>query len=194
MSNSTQKIKPVALHVIADNIPPDLRAMECWLVWSYVEEIDPETGEVDWDKPPLNARGGAGSSTNPRTWSTFETALAVYLSKRLDGLGFTLSVKKGEAGEVLIAVDLDHCRNPETGEIEPWAKEIIAALNSYTEVSPSGEGIRIFLYGKLPPHGRKRGNFECYCSGRYVTVTGQRVEGTPATIESREAELLTVHK
>jgi hypothetical protein len=169
--------------------------MACWLVWRYVEERDPETGEVDWDKPPLNARGGPGSSTNRKTWSAFDVALAAYLSGKFDGLGFALCVKEGEGGEALIAVvDLDHCRDPETGEIEPWAREIITDLDSYTEVSPSGEGIRIFLRGRLPQHGRKRGNFECYCTCRYVTVTGQHVEGTPRSVESRGAELLAVHK
>ncbi len=191
MSTST---KPTALSVIPDSIPIDLRAMACWLVWKYVEERDPETGEVDWDKPPLNARGGPGSSVNARTWSVFEVALAAYLTGKFDGLGFVLCVKPGDDGEVLIAVDLDHCRNPETGEIAPWAREIIDALSSYTEVSPSGQGIRIFLRGKLPPHGRKRGDFETYCTGRYVTVTGQHLDGTPTTIESREAELLAIHK
>jgi hypothetical protein len=191
MSTTT---KPKALPVCPDSIPLDLRALACWVVWRYVEERDPETGELDFDKPPLNARGGAGSSTNPKTWSAFDVALAAYLTGKFDGLGFALHVKRGEDGEVLVGADLDHCRNPQTGEIEPWAQDIIAALNSYTEVSPSGEGIRIFLRGKLPPHGRKRGNFECYCTGRYVTVTGQHVEGTPMTIESREAELLAVHK
>ncbi len=186
--------KPKALPVCPDTIPLDLRALACWLVWRYVEERDPETGEVDWDKPPLNANGRAGSSTNSKTWSPFDVALAAYRQGGLDGIGFALCVKKGHDGEVLIGVDLDDCRNPETGEIQEWARKIIHDLHSYTEISPSGTGFRIFIRGKLPPHGRKRGDFEVYCSGRYVTVTGQHVEGTPTTIESRQAELLAVHK
>jgi hypothetical protein len=195
-SNDSQdkESRPEALKVCPEMIPIDLRALACWLVWKYVEERDPETGEVDWDKPPLDARGGAGSSTNKKTWSTFDVALAAYLTGEFDGLGFALSVKAGEEGEVLIGVDLDHCRNVETGEIAPWAQEIIDRLNSYTEVSPSGEGVRIFLRGRLPKDGRKRGDFECYCTGRYVTVTGNHVGGTPRTIEGREAEMLVVHR
>ena len=52
------------------------------------------------------------------------------------------------------------------------AWDIIRALDSYTEISPSGTGIRIFARGKLPPGGRKRGRFEMYETGRYLTVTG----------------------
>jgi putative DNA primase/helicase len=194
-SNPNGKLpRPKPLPVRIDGIPDQLKAMDRWVVWHYVEDRDPETGEEDWDKPPLNAGGGAGSSTNPRTWSPFAKALVAYQEGGLDGLGFVLAAKKGEEGAVLIGVDLDHCRDPNTGAVTQWAQEIIDALHSYTEVSPSGEGIRIFLFGRLPAQGRKRGNFECYCTGRYVTVTGQHLDGTPRTIGEREAQLLAVHK
>src|SRR5262249_53638709 len=93
-----------------------------------------------------------------------------------------------------IAIDLDYCRDPETGIIALWAQEIIHNINSYAEVSPSGEGVRIFLFGILPPTGRKKGDYENYQTGRYVTVTGQHLEGTPTTIEHRQAELEQVHR
>lgn len=194
MSSTNETATPIPLPVIPEAIPAALRSLPQWVVWSYVEDRDPETGEIDYDKPPLNARGGAGSSTNPRTWSTFGDAITAYRKRKLDSIGFVLTVKKVAESPVLIAVDLDHCRNPQMGEIEEWAAKIIAQLNSYTEASPSGTGIRIFLYGRLPVQGRKRGQFEVYCTARYVTVTGQRVEGTPSTIESREDEILAVHK
>jgi putative DNA primase/helicase len=187
--------RPKALPLCPEQIPHDLRKLERWVVWRYVEEIDPETGEVDWDKPPMNARGGAGSSTNPHTWSAFPVALAAYQRGKWDGIGIVLpGAKKTEEGVVLIGVDLDHCRDAATGAVEPWAQEIVATLNTYTEVSPSGAGLRLFLRGRLPPEGRKRGNFECYSWARYVTVTGQHQGGTPQTIEVREAEILAVHK
>ena len=57
-----------------------------------------------------------------------------------DGLGFRFD---WDASAPFAFVDLDHCRNRETGEIEPWALAIISRLNSYTEVSPSGTGLHI---------------------------------------------------
>jgi putative DNA primase/helicase len=93
----------------------------------------------------------------------------------------------------IVGVDLDHCRDAETGTIESWARSIVDRLKSYTEITPSSEGLRIFIRAKLPPQGRKKGNFECYESGRYLTVTGNHLPGTPITIEQRQAEMDAIH-
>jgi primase-polymerase (primpol)-like protein len=72
-------------------------------------------------------------------------------------------------------VDLDGCRDPETEEIEHWGAKIIEALDSYTEVSPSGEGIHVIVKGKVPA-SIKRGRIEMYSIERYFTITGQVLE------------------
>jgi primase-polymerase (primpol)-like protein len=187
--------KPTAPPVLADNIPAELRSRPQWVVWRYVEDVDPETGEVDWDKPPLNpTTGNLASSTNRKTWCSFDQAWRAYQGGNYDGMGFALDEKKRDAvGLVIVAIDLDKCRDPETGSIEPWALDIVRNLNSYTEISPSGRGIRIFLYGFLPKYGRKKGSYENYQASRYVTVTGQHLESTPLTLERRQDELLWVH-
>src|SRR5262249_52682710 len=152
---------------------------------------DAETGEIHWDKPPLNARtGGAASSTDPSTWSTFEEALAAYEAGGLDGVGFVLH-RDAAAGDApgLVAVDLDDCCDLDAAEVEERALNLTALLRSYTEISPSGKGIRTLLLGKLPPTGRRKGDFEVYETGRYVTITGQRLDALPATLELRQAEL-----
>jgi len=190
--------KPVALPVVADAIPADLTADRRFVVWRYVEDVDRETSEVSWDKPPLCVRGGPASSTNPRTWATFAEALDAYLRGGLDGIGYVLHRKKGEDGKEerggLVGVDLDHCRDRETGEIAEWVQNVIRELDTYAEASPSGEGVRLFLFADLPSHGRKKGDFECYQNGRYVTVTGQHVGGTPRTIERRQEQIEAVHR
>jgi putative DNA primase/helicase len=188
--------RPQPLPVVVENIPGALKEIPHWLVWKYIDEIDPETGAVDWDKPPMSAKGGPGSSTNRKTWTDFATALRYYRDRHMDGLGFVLH-HNGEDRRI-VAIDLDKCRDQETGVIEKWALKIIRALNSYTEVSPSGTGIRIFVCGALPPHGmlngRKKGPVEAYEKGRYVTVTGQHIDGTPAAIEDRQDELMEFYK
>lgn len=187
--------KPKAPPVLANRIPVDLKSRRQWVVWRYVEDVDPATGEVNWDKPPVNATTGSlASSTNRKTWCSFERAWEAYDGGAYDGVGFALDEGKADdEGLVIVAIDLDKCRDPVTGAIEPWALDVIRTLNSYTEVSPSGRGIRIFLYGLLPKHGRKKGPYENYQAGRYVTVTGRPVEGTPLTLERRREELLRVH-
>jgi putative DNA primase/helicase len=186
--------KPTALPLISGNIPADLKDLPHWVVWRYVEEVDQDTGEVDFTKPPLNAQTlGLASSTNPKTWSPFAVAAATYQSGGLDGLGFVLA--GGTDGTPhIVAIDLDHCRDRDTGAVESRAQHIVATINSYTEVSPSGTGIRIFLRGALPPSGRKKGTYENYETGRYVTVTGQHIKGTPLAIEHRQPELEQVHR
>ena len=78
--------------------------------------------------------------------------------------------------------DLDRCRDPETGTIEPWAQEIIDEIRSYTEISPSGTGIRILAQGSKPTGRCRKGSVEIYDHGRYLTVTGDHCDGTPTRI------------
>ena len=88
----------------------------------------------------------------------------------------------------LTGVDLDHCRDQETGQIEPWAVEVVTLIDSYTEVSPSGTGLRIICRGKIPGPRRRKGSVEMYdeSSPRYLTITGVHLEGTPTTVEERQ--------
>jgi primase-polymerase (primpol)-like protein len=88
---------------------------------------------------------------------------------------------------------LDHCRDPQSGEIEAWAQAIVNQLQSYTEISPSGTGLRILFKARLPPKGRRKGNIEVYDEKRYVTLTGHHLAGTPTTIESRQEALEAWH-
>lgn len=182
--------RPVAVELCPDLIPEELKGIPRWVLWKFVPEVDDDDKTVDWDKPPVNPRtGGLASSTNPATWAPFAETLDAYLRGGWDGMGFVLH--KGE--QDLVAIDLDKCRDRETGTIEPWARQIIDRVQSYTEASPSGRGVRIFLKGKLPATGRKKGRYENYSTGRYVTVTGNHLAGTPTIIERRQAELEQVH-
>src|SRR5262249_38164862 len=43
------------------------------------------------------------------------------------------------------AIDLDHCRCTITNSIDVWAQNYLqAAVNTYQEITPSGEGVRIW--------------------------------------------------
>ncbi len=81
----------------------------------------------------------------------------------------------------MVGVDIDHCVNPETKEVEPWAEEVMQQLATYTEVSPSGTGLRLFGFGTLP--GRDFNNstqgIEMYntAGNRYLTMTGVCLQG-----------------
>jgi primase-polymerase (primpol)-like protein len=181
--------KPAVLSVIPDAIPAVLKQLLQWGAWRFEKSVDETTGEIEWDKIPRNAVAGyRASSTNPRTWSTFDAAIEAYERGGYAGLAFFLRTGGG-----LVGIDLDKCRNAVTGVIEPWALGIVGRLQTYTELSPSGRGLHSFLWGELPPRDRREGHFECYSSARCLTITGHRLDGTPATVEHRQAELLQVH-
>jgi hypothetical protein len=176
--------KPPTLPVIAEEVPPALTDRRQWVVWRW-EWSDQQR---KWTKPPYRADGrGKASSTDPRTWAPFAAALAAYRTGGWDGLGFVLTADDPFAG-----VDLDGCRDPATGELTSEPAATVAALDSYVEASPSGSGARVFLHAPLPPDagtGRRKGPVELYGAGRYLTVTGHRLPGAPATVNARPEAL-----
>lgn len=172
--------KPEAPAVVAENIPDELKATDRWVCWRY------QWRDEDWQKVPVNCRTTRKADvTDPRAVATFAEAWAYYRGHKVNGLGFVLVEDDPFTG-----VDLDDCRDAATGQVQEWAQDIIRSLNSYSEVSPSGAGVRVFVRGKCPPDCRKRrGNIEVYCRQRYLTVTGVHLAGTPATIEDRQPAL-----
>ena len=156
-----------------------MKALHHWVVWRYFYK------DRKWTKPPLRVDSkGNASSTDQATWGDYETALAVYQSGSVDGIGIALTTDIS-----IVGVDLDHSYNPKSKSFEPWATAIINHFNSYTEASPSGTGVRIFLKGKLPVGGHKKGNIEIYSSGRYLTVTGRVLHNSVRTVAPRQAEI-----
>jgi putative DNA primase/helicase len=141
-------------YFIAENIPEELRQRNQWVVHKDREPYTPNT----------NRRA---SSTDLMTWRSFEEATIALDTGQFDGAGFVFS-----SADPYTGIDLDGCRDPETGEIGPEGQEIIDALDGYTEVSPSGTGVHIIVRGKLE-RGRKRGWIEAYSCERYFTMTGR---------------------
>src|SRR5690606_3258575 len=112
-----------------------------WVCWRYVTRNGKPT------KKPFNARtGAAADSTNPETWSAFEEAVGTYeRDKHFAGIGYVFSKDDPYCG-----VDLDKCLDAETGEIKPWGLEFIELLASYTEISPSGTGVKAIVEATKP--------------------------------------------
>lgn len=99
---------------------------------------------------------------------------------RLRRRGFRLHCRRP-----LLWRGLDGCVDPETGEVASWAAEVLDELDSYTEFSPSGRGLHVLARAELPPGGRRKGRVEMYDRGRFFTVTGRHLPGTPRGIEER---------
>jgi primase-polymerase (primpol)-like protein len=172
--------KPTPLIVRPEFIPVELKSIRAWVTWRY------EWNGNKWTKRPYRANHSSkASTTDPTSWGSFRDAMSCYSRGGFDGIGFVLHPRNR-----IVGIDLDHCIEASTAV---WAIKIIIELNSYTELSPSGNGVRIFVRGTLPAGGRKKDLIEMYDTGRFLTVTGHRRAGSPQILESREQAIQALH-
>lgn len=170
------------------NTPAALRTRDQWVLWKWEQRVNNSTEELKWTKPPYQTGGQLAGSDDPREWTPFDQTIAAFKRGGFASLGYVLTIDREPADELpgtsndgLAGVDHDGVVDLETGAITAWAQDIVDRLASYTEISPSGTGLRIFLCAKLPPQYRRhaRLGFECYEDGRYLTVTGNHLVRTP---------------
>jgi AAA domain len=108
-----------------------------WAVWRWTQM---ENGR--WQKPPFVATQPRrhASTKDPSTWSEYGTALSTVQAGKADGLSYILTEH-----DPFAAIDLDHCRHVGTHSIDVWAQNFLdAGRYSYSEVTPSGSGCRIW--------------------------------------------------
>ncbi len=153
------------LSVKSEGIPDELKTYRAWVLWKLSRVGDKPT------KHPYSVHTGRrASSTDSRTWSSFEEALKAYEAGGYEGIGFVFS-----SGDPYCGVDLDAAVDPGTGEVADWAGRIVEELDGYTELSPSGSGLHIIAKGRVPTGGNRRGSVEMYDSNRFFTMTGHRL-------------------
>jgi hypothetical protein len=163
--------------IYAMKLPDALSPLEVlphWLVWKYKTT---KTGKPT--KVPYQCDGRNAKSTDPETWTTFKNAIAA--AAKYDGVGFCL-LNSGIA-----AFDLDDCRDPMTGNVEPWAKALVESAGTYAEITPSGAGLRIIGYGDGPKVHRKMpvpdaNGMACEAyrkAERYITISGNVFNDAP---------------
>lgn len=152
-------------------------------VWRY-ETRDGKQTKVPYSPRDLYAMNRA-SSNNPETFADWQATREYFNAYQFDGIGIGLFGN-------LAGIDIDHCID-EHGEISALARHIVATMDSYTEVSPSGSGLHILftvtddLASYLREHYRslyffknspKAPDVEVYISGvtnRYLTLTGSPI-------------------
>jgi primase-polymerase (primpol)-like protein len=172
---------PFVSNLTTSDALKELRARPQWVAWRHKDIVDAK-GQPKKTKPPVNPHTGMGAShSEPATWGSYEQACQRACRDRLPGVGYVITDDDGYTG-----VDLDKCRDADTGALEPWAAQIVGLGETYVEVSPSGTGLRLIARGKIertvkcdPAH------VEVYRDKRYLTITGHHVDGSPDEI--REA-------
>ena len=175
-----------------EGLPQELKDKARWCVWRYEQ---PE----DRDKPtkvPYNPRtGGRAMSNNPDTFTSFQEAVNALERGGFSGLG--VGVFDG-----LCAIDLDICLS-EDGTPSPLAVDVFSTMQSYTETSPSGRGVRIFFRASDFTYDKNRYytmnaslGLEIYVFGatsKFLTVTGNSQSwGGIRSVEERGTQLQSI--
>jgi hypothetical protein len=142
-----------------------LMTLKQWVVWDFVWK------NGRWTKVPQNVYGGAEKYKwgEQKYWGSYTDAIETRGRGRgHDGIGYIIGPDDDITG-----IDLDHCLDPASGELEPWAQEIVDCNETYCEISPSGAGLRFFAKGKIDRTRKcNEAGTEVYRSGRFLTVTG----------------------
>jgi len=180
---------PVTLHSLAKE--------SCWVAWR-LEDV-PQRGPTKVPYTSMSQKARAGAPW----WLTRPDAEALFakMPKPLGMGGLGIEFLDLDYGRSIGGIDLDACRDPDTGEIADWAGDVIEAFGTYAEVSPSGTGVKVYFtfttadwpvlreaMGKGSNFGRqfKRGGgkhppaIELHLGNRYFCVTGDTVAGAPA--------------
>jgi hypothetical protein len=172
------------------SVPLDLKSLPRWVTWK-LEKVKNNDGKTRETKVPYQLSGRKAESDDPVTWATFNEVKHC-VPRKTDGAGFVFN------GDGIIGIDLDHCFD-KNGNIDPLFREIVENLRSYSEISPSGTGLHIFIKCKERPYekgrrkklsdGTDRG-LEIYSEKRFFTVTGTPYNGSGNKIIEYPAETI----
>lgn len=186
----------------------ELKTVRQWVNFVRIWNDTKHGGQGGYDKPPIDPHTLRDGKTNdPATWATYieaasnigktathidtkhkdENGKAPRITAPIEGAGLVLA--GGYCG-----VDFDDVIDDE-GNLAAWVTPILDALDTYTEISPSGHGLHALLFcGDLMEAGKDFGKqflldkagaitneagkvyeLEVYfyqSGGRYLTVTG----------------------
>ena len=174
---STKRVPTESPTIPSTEIPAiaELKRLDQWVGWRR------ESGK----KVPKQATGGNASTSDSRTWSSLDIVTEAAQQYGLTGIGFVFT-----EGDPYVGIDFDHVLGDDGTIIDPVVERRVKYLNSYTEISPSGNGLHVLLRGRVEKaHRISSESIEIYDRGRYFTITGQHHAGTPRTIEHRQPQL-----
>lgn len=172
--------RPAIIPPSPENIPATMRQAKRWAPW----RAEWNESKQKYVKIPHRAERPEFGLSNKSAvgWVTFDQAMAAYraVPDKFAGVGYLMTGPHGVTG-----VDLDHC--VEGGQVAPWAQEVAAKLDSYTEISPSGTGLHIMVAGDVPVDWMNHDQgIEVYGgnAARFLCVTGCRIDGSPLELRA----------
>jgi hypothetical protein len=190
--NNTGNTRPITYQKNLAKLPKALLPLierPQWCVWRGTQKPDGK-----WQKPPFQALqpDRYASTSDPNTWTDYQTALAAVQAGHADGISYILT-----GNDPFGAIDLDHCRCTITNSIDVWAQNYLqAAVNTYQEVTPSGEGVRIWGIADGDPLNRK---FTLKIDGKDIAAelfrrTNKALTITGYTLDPAIRELTNINK
>lgn len=164
-------------------IPSELINSPKWVLWRREEVSNGRNSRVT--KVPYQPCGYHASATEERTWSDYRTVERA--RRHYDGIAYVITPDSG-----LVGIDMDNCI--QDGKLSSFAAHVVNRLDSFAEVSQSGQGVHIMVRAQLPGMGRKTEQCEMYCGPRAWCITGDHLSGTRDTIEPRQEEICALHR
>ena len=162
---------------IKKTLPAPLQFMEQLPIWVCFESTYNEK-KKKYSKVPKSPKTGYNArSNNPGTWDTYNRAVRVAAQHDNYLIGVALPEDR-----TIIGIDFDHCLDSSGAFTDKTAEMLYTKLNTYTEVSPSGNGLRMFAVGSCSATGEKKvvikspegggTQYEFSDHNSFLTVTG----------------------
>lgn len=151
-----------------NNLPDEMRNSKRWLLWKFKPNQNPtkKPRKVPYYVNGSHRYGQLDTPSDIANLSTFVEAVNAAQNVQYSGLGFALG--PDGTGNEWQGIDLDHLSD------HPELTYVVDDLPSYTEQSPSGNGVHAIGYGKpFISMGSNPSGIEAYSSGRFFTVTGE---------------------
>jgi putative DNA primase/helicase len=148
-------------------LPAAITSKPTWLVWRLIQ-MPGQQKPRKVPHYPVSGKPREGTQGSPDDRAglvSYDRAIAAVLKGRWSGVGIAMLKDNG-----LVAVDFDDC--VKDGQID--SRVVDLCEGTYSEISPSGNGVRAFFAGTLPDRKDLKGDLkvEVFCDAGYVTVTG----------------------
>jgi len=158
--------------ISTQKLPTEIQTLQRWLCW-----------QNDGDEKRAIAPNSGEQAESLTDATSLNEAQHCFETDEYDGIAHILN-KELVAIRLLDAVE-GPSHNP---NIDNWAEEVIRSIDSYTEVSPSGDDVLLLAEGELPEDAIDTEEVEVASVGDIIPITGQALDSAPA-VQHRQEEL-----
>jgi hypothetical protein len=167
----------------------ELKRQKRWILWRLEPGKNGKPTKVPY--APSGYKVSITDHSQLRTYAELEPYAASF-----SGFGMALGLIDGVD---VTGVDFDNCCDAAFGKFSPESREVVIALNSYAEYSPSGLGCHIWVISGIKGPGLQKPypgckQIEVKGLGYYQTFTGRHLSKTPATLENRQEEITALYE